>query len=42
MIQEYLNDYEPERPKIFVINQKDSNAIIKDNKVKFKTNLIVD
>lgn len=41
VIQEYLNDYEPERPKIFIINQKDSNAIIKDNKVKFKTNLIV-
>ena len=40
-IQEYLNSYEPERPSIFIINQKDSNAIIKDNKVKFKTNLIV-
>ena len=42
VVQEYLNDYEPERPNIFIINQKDSNAKIKDNKVKFKTNLIVD
>lgn len=41
VVQEYLNDYEPERANIFIINQKDSNAIIKDNKVKFKTSLIV-
>ena len=41
MIQEHINDYESERPNIFILNQKDSNAIIKDNKVKFKTNLIV-
>ncbi|MEG2246492.1 MAG: hypothetical protein RSC84_03490 [Peptostreptococcaceae bacterium] len=41
-IQEFLNDYEPERPSIFILNQKDSNAIINDNKVKFKTNLVVD
>ena len=40
MIQEHINDYESERPNIFILNQKDSNAIIKDNKVKFKTNLI--
>lgn len=42
VIQEYLNNYESERPNIFVLNQRDSNAKIKDNKVKFKTNLIVD
>lgn len=39
-IQEYLNNYERERPSIFIINQKDSNAIIKDNKVKFRSSLM--
>lgn len=40
-ILEYLNDYEPERHKIFIINQIDSNVKIKDNRIEFKSNLIV-
>ncbi|UEL48294.1 hypothetical protein [Terrisporobacter hibernicus] len=40
-ILEYLNNYEPERHKIFIINQMDSNVKIKDNRVEFKSNLII-